>query len=286
MPGFGSSRSPCRGCESRAQFSGAINPVHVPGAQGRSSRRARLSFGYRFRSSTTATISPGTRTTVFVCWQARPGRVASRENTMETIVWLSSTATWSSPVPEFHLRGGAFSQHLDLGTTDGFVTAKIAHLIPSMNIDRLRSANAALQTFAPETRIERRRGGWWVCWTNYRGEQLSRRWMTRGQDFYPVWSHLWGHGGTCCTALSQLVRWSAGRPVLPLASWLYWTGPVVKLARDKGQDLVDTLRSGGYPEHVPCVLCGDIVTKMDWWSLDGVSGPCCAWTTGCRQKVG
>ena len=25
-------------------------------------------------------------------------------------------------------------------------------------------------------------------------------------------------------------------------------------------------------------------TAIDWWHLEGVSGPCCHWTNGCRQE--
>jgi hypothetical protein len=70
--------------------------------------------------------------------------------------------------------------------------------------------------------------------------------------------------------------------VLPLATWRYWAGERVKLLPIEA---VETLAAGGYPVDVPCVLCGEIIRGgLDWWSLDKVSGPCCAWTSGCRQK--
>lgn len=146
-------------------------------------------------------------------------------------------------------------------------------------------ANQVLQSFAPDTRIERRRGGWYVCWTRRNGEELSRRWMTRGQDFYPVWHREWAHGGTASTALSQLIRWMQGKPVLPLSTWKYWAGDTCKLLRHHPQDAIRLLLDAGYPEHSKCVLCGvSPIERFDWWSLDGVSGPCCSYTTGCRQK--
>jgi hypothetical protein len=151
--------------------------------------------------------------------------------------------------------------------------------------ERLATANAALKFFAPETTVEVRMGRVWVCWTNYRGEATAKPWASRGQSFYPVWSHKWGHGGTCCTALSQLVRFIQGRPLLPISTWRWWASPTVALGRDKGDELVATLLAGGYPEHVKCVLCErEIDSRLDWWHLDDVSGPCCGWTTGCRQR--
>lgn len=153
-------------------------------------------------------------------------------------------------------------------------------------VDRLRVANAAIAFFAPETTISVESGRVVVRWRSYRDEQYSRRWQChRGQDFYPTWSRKWGHGGTCCTALSQLVRFVQEKPVLPMSTWEYWCSPKIALARDRGDELVKTLRDGGYPIHVPCVLCKQPINGgLDWWNLNGVSGPCCGWTTGCRQR--
>lgn len=151
---------------------------------------------------------------------------------------------------------------------------------------RIETANIVLRMLDSQgTRIERRAGGWWVCW-RYQNEHMERRWQTRrGNDFYPVWHRLWAHGGTMTTALSQLVRWCAGRPVHPIGVWRHWCGEGVRLGRDNGPQIIEALTSGGYPQQVQCVLCGRTVTgSLDWWSLDGVSGPCCGWTTGCRQK--
>lgn len=151
-----------------------------------------------------------------------------------------------------------------------------------MSEERIAIANKALAAFA-SVQIERRPSGWWVTWTKSDGESVERRWMTRGgQDFYPVWSRIYPGGGTSSTALSQLIRWCAGKPVLPLATWQYWAGERVKLL---GPEVVEWLRAGGYPEVAKCVLCGnEIHGGMDWWNLHGDSGPCCGWMNGCRQK--
>ena len=47
---------------------------------------------------------------------------------------------------------------------------------------RLETANRVLSLLDSHgTRIERRRGGWWVCWDGwrYQHEKMERRWQTR-----------------------------------------------------------------------------------------------------------
>lgn len=148
--------------------------------------------------------------------------------------------------------------------------------------ERIEVANKVLADFSIAS-FERRENGWYVSWDGYGSNgKVSRRWQTRGQDFYPVWSSIYPGGGTSCTALSQLIRWCGGKPVLPLATWTYWSGERVKLLSPAA---VELLRAGGYPEVAKCVLCGaEIHGGMDWWSLNGDSGPCCGWKSGCRQK--
>ena len=152
---------------------------------------------------------------------------------------------------------------------------------------RITASNVVLEILAPTTSIERRKGGWYVTWTGWRGKSMSRRWVTRGQSFYPMWHRHWGHGGTCTTALSQLVRWCAEKPVLPMSTWRYWTGEAVAMGRERGPEIVQILTEAGYPQTADCVLCGNqIVCGLDWWHLDGVSGPCCSMRSGCQQKRG
>lgn len=150
--------------------------------------------------------------------------------------------------------------------------------------ERILTVNAAMQCFAADTRVELRSGRVYVCWRTHSGEEMARPWACRGQSCYPVWYRHWAHGGTCCTALAQLVRWLRDQPVLPLSTWRYWCTPTVLLARDRGQDLLSVLHSGGYPDEARCCLCDERVSSFDWWSLDGVSGPCCNHNEGCRQK--
>lgn len=153
--------------------------------------------------------------------------------------------------------------------------------------DRIEIANKALSVFARGTtmRIDSR-GCVVVEWIGHGGENISRRWMTRGQDFYPVWHRHWGHGGTATMALSQLVRWVRGCPVLGISSWRYWGSPKLRLFRTEEHThrIVTMLLASGYPENVPCVLCGDTEHIGDWWSLKGMSGPCCGMNSGCQRR--
>jgi hypothetical protein len=153
---------------------------------------------------------------------------------------------------------------------------------PSLCLEyRIDVANRVLETFAKGSTIERDGSHFVVAWT-YCGKPMRKRWMTFGQDFYPVWHRKWTGGGTATTALSQLIRWCQGKPVLPLSSWRYWAGDKCKLLPSSA---VDELAASGYPVDVDCVLCHQPIRgHLDWWSLDGVTGPCCGWTSGCQQK--
>lgn len=154
-----------------------------------------------------------------------------------------------------------------------------------MSEARFTAANSVLAIIAEGTTIEPRKGGVWVMWKQYSGKQMERRWVCRGQDFYPMWHRHWGQGGTRCTALAQLVRWCQGKTCLPLSTWRYWTGKSVAMGSERADELLSTLESAGYPVTVNCVLCRQPISgPLDWWSLNKVVGPCCGMSSGCRQK--
>ncbi len=151
-----------------------------------------------------------------------------------------------------------------------------------MSSAKLEIANEVLRSFARNVTIsinDKRRV---IVSFPYRGESVTKQWMCRGQDFYPVWHRQLSCGGTAKTALSQLVRWVKGKPVLPIATWRYWASDTCRLLP---RSAVDALETFGYPTVVDCVICGEeIAGILDWWSLDGLSGPCCGWTSGCSKK--
>ena len=141
-----------------------------------------------------------------------------------------------------------------------------------------------LDAFAPDTKVfPRPAGGWEVHWHDCRGRQVVRRWQATGTgSLYPVWHGKWAHGGTACMALSMLMRWLQGRPVVGMSTWRGLARPGRKLFEPGAEQ---TLADAGWPEKARCVLCDRELGRHDWWDLDGVSGPCCHYRDGCRQEA-
>lgn len=155
--------------------------------------------------------------------------------------------------------------------------------------DRLATVNQVLAKIAPGTIVIKGCAGWDVEWFDpIRARKINRRWAAH--ELYPVWHRRWGHGGTCCTALTMLMRWLQDRPVFGISTWEYWLSPTINLAKgDPG--LIPLLKAGGYPQEQMCIRCGQEIPKgrgLDWWSLDGKSGPACSrsWTCDRRQGGG
>lgn len=135
----------------------------------------------------------------------------------------------------------------------------------------LNAANRVLQYFAPETTIQHKKHGLYINWNSSYLGKVSKKWMTKGQDFYPPWNNIWPHGGTACIALSQLIRWIQNKPVFPLSTWHYWTTDTIALL---SVDAVKVLQDAKYPEKIDCVLCHTpIESAMDWYSCNGITGP-------------
>lgn len=163
--------------------------------------------------------------------------------------------------------------------------------------DRLGTANAALALFTRGISLYRDRGRVGVEFPNHGKDRdknpVHRKIWTaqNGSTFYPKWYRHFCHGGTVTTALATLVRWVRLQPVYPIGAWRYWVSETVGMGRcggndaDRGPEIISTLLAGGYPEVAECVLCEAKIARYDWWSLDGVSGPCCHWNVegGCRQ---
>ena len=154
-----------------------------------------------------------------------------------------------------------------------------------LDSNKIETANLVLQSLASDTRIEKRKGGYFIVWKQWNtSKEVAKKWACRqGQDFYPIWHDQWAHGGTACTALSQLIRWLQNKPVFPICTWQYWTSKTVNLLPEAS---IALLQTAGYPEYVNCVLCNQQIKKdIDWWSLKKISGPCCGWNSGCKQKI-
>lgn len=138
----------------------------------------------------------------------------------------------------------------------------------------LDDANRIVKHFIPYAQIRIRNARICIHWKVGKKTHLKQFAVRNGQCFYTVWRAPWG--GTCSLALAQVVRRLQGKPVFPLRTWKYWASPKVMIAND-GPALIDELVSCDWPDLVPCVLCGKTIHQghLDWWSLDGVSGPYC-----------
>jgi len=141
----------------------------------------------------------------------------------------------------------------------------------SMRSDRVAVANAALDTFIPGVRL-------------YQDRELRMAWSRhdfparlRSQGDLPAFGYRHRPtGGTGMQALAQLIRYVRDLPRFPLATWEYWAGERVKLCTALTVELIGSSDYGD-PTKTRCVLCGDSEFKrgLDWWSLDGITGPCC-----------
>lgn len=152
---------------------------------------------------------------------------------------------------------------------------------------KISVANQVLEAFAPETSISRGKNGFYVSWKTWRDKQVKKRFSRQsGSCFYPVWHRDWGHGGTACVALTQLVRWLQGQPVLPLATWRYWCGDTVKLIKKQDPETILTLlERNGYPSEAACIFCGQKPRRWDWYLTGQLEGVGCYPGTGCKQRL-
>jgi len=97
-----------------------------------------------------------------------------------------------------------------------------------------------------------------------------------------------GLGGTSAMAMGQLARWIRGQSRVPISAWEHWAGDQIRLAGDRGDELVAAIKRSSYGngKKTHCVLCG-ADRCGDWWSLDNVVGPCCTFSKcqrSCKEK--
>lgn len=93
-----------------------------------------------------------------------------------------------------------------------------------------------------------------------------------------------GLGGTSAMAMGQLARWVRGQSRVPVAAWEYWAGDMIKLAGDRGDELAVAIKQSSYGDDKKtcCVLCG-ADRCGDWYSFEGLVGPCCVFSR-CRKE--
>jgi hypothetical protein len=151
-------------------------------------------------------------------------------------------------------------------------------------LQRLRVANEVVATFVPGVSfyevLRAKPRGLRMTWPNnpslptkyYDFPAILRQdgsWPKYGYNQRPC-------GGTGYQAIAQLIRYIRNLSRFPLCTWEYWASDTVKLCSDATLQL---LRASDYSDsrYTACVLCGTVEYKLglDWWSLDGVTGPSC-----------
>jgi hypothetical protein len=135
--------------------------------------------------------------------------------------------------------------------------------------EKLKAVNKILDIMGTRTVVSRENGGWYCTWQNWKDKTVKKRYSAR--DGWPVWGDQWGHGGTCQSALTQLMRWLQGKTVHPLRVWRHWVGLNVQLGTP---EIIEILLTAGYPENPPCVLCGKpLMGSHDWFNTESGEGP-------------
>lgn len=144
-----------------------------------------------------------------------------------------------------------------------------------MSEGRLQIANGILATFIgagfylyldPRNRLR-------MTWSDGRHDfsanlRSDGRWPRYGHDQRPT-------GGTGLQAIAQVIRYTRDLTRLPLLTWEYWGSDTVRLCNEETLRLIRASDYGD-PAKTCCVLCGTTKFKgLDWWSLDGVTGPSC-----------
>lgn len=151
---------------------------------------------------------------------------------------------------------------------------------------RRKVANQALALFADRISILEDGRVRFQTYPYTDADFIVRRWVgiSKGSHF-PKWHRKLCYGGTVTTALHQLVRFVHGKPVGGLNSWVYWCSETIRLAGDRGVELVEMLKPH-WPES-RCVLCGMSLEGQgtDWWADKQRVGPCCTMRSGCRQQI-
>ena len=151
-----------------------------------------------------------------------------------------------------------------------------------MSAARIETANKVMDLFVPGVTLHQGRE-LRIKWTGVStGRQCDYPARLRGHWLCSVPRHRTHWGGTCENAIAQLILYVRDRPRLPMVTWEYWTAPTgnVKLGREEARSkILPILRASDYndPKKTCCVLCGaSPCVGLDWWSLDGVEGPCCS----------
>ena len=132
----------------------------------------------------------------------------------------------------------------------------------------LQQCQAVADALRPGITLDVARGRVHLSWANYRGESHRYRWDAPEGSHFPTWSNKFPPDGTLTTAFDLLIRRFQGKPSVPLGTWRYLIDGPAKLASVRGTAVITALVAAGWPEEVPCILCGKTLTSCgDWWTV-------------------
>lgn len=152
--------------------------------------------------------------------------------------------------------------------------------------DRIKTANHILETLGYGIELyqgNRELRMRWPKWNKAGCHDFPAR--LRGDGSWPAFGYRQRPcGGTGIQALAQVIRYVRNLPRLPVITWQYWTSDKVKIGNAQTLEIIKSSDYGD-PTKTCCILCGctDFKNGLDWWSLDGKTGPCCMFEA-CEEK--
>ena len=135
--------------------------------------------------------------------------------------------------------------------------------------ERIELANKILPTFGQGFRLERKRGGFYLSWDDWReGRPRHCKRVVLKRNNLLVFS--FPSGATVEQAIATLIRYVRGQSVYPLGTWRRWASGNVLLWRDQNDRdyCLSLLSNSDYPKHPDCIFCGRSLEgkPWDWYS--------------------
>lgn len=154
---------------------------------------------------------------------------------------------------------------------------------PRFSPERFAESQRLLAIVSPGVTMTYDRGFWFNWPSGYR--YVCKKWVSISQgSHYPKWNRDTFGGGTTMLITSQLIRWAQQLPTCTLRSWKHWCGESVGLNPNALALAIEI----GWPEEVPCVMCGRMIGTGDWFDWRGAGINChglgCWHDKGCKGQ--